>query len=202
MPNVKYSASMVSCLFWLQETRKTAELIQKGLSLSEIRVKAVEDNIYQVRAADRAIRIAGISFKRMTALPMQLQSQFIDADIKTAKLILLLAIMKTDLLFYEFMHTVFKQAVILGEKSLADNATTIFFDRKLSESNEVAAFSESVIKKLKQAYIKVLVEADILSSAKDKLIRIPMVDYRLKAAMRQEGMLPYLFALTGEDSHE
>ena len=199
---MEYSASMVSCLFWLQESRKTAELMQQGLSLAEIRAKAVAENLYQVNAPDRATRIAGVSYKRMSALSEQLRSQFIVSDVKTAKLILLLAIMKTDLLFYEFMHTVFKQSILLGEKRLSDRATAVFFDTKIAEHTDVASFSESAIKKLKQTYIKILVEAEILSSAKEKIIQPPMVDYRLQHAVREAGMLPYLSALTGEDCYE
>lgn len=201
MSNYKYSASMVSCLFWLQETRKTAELMEQGHTLEEIRVKAVEENIYQVRATDRAIRIVGVSVKRLSALSEQLRRQFLVADIKNAKLILLLAILKTDLLFYEFMHTTFKEAVILGEKSLTDSAITIFFDTKIAESREVAAFSEGVIKKLKQVYVKTLVEADILSDIRQKLIQLPLIDYRLYDALEKAGMLPYVTTLTGDDYH-
>lgn len=199
---MEYSASMVSCLFWLQESRKTAELMQHGMTLAEIRRQAVGDNIYQVRASDRATRIAGVTCRRMEALSEHLRTQFISSDIKTAKLILLLAIMKTDLLFYEFMHSTFKQSIILGEKRLPDSATTIFFDRKIAENTEVAAFSENAVKKLKQTYIKLLVEADMLSSAKEKTIQPPLVDYRLNNAVREAGMLPYLSTLTGEDIYE
>ncbi len=201
MSNSNYSASMVSCLFWFQETRKTAELIYSGCSAQEIREKAVTDNIYQVRSPDRAVRIVGVSFKRLAALNEELLSQFIQADIKTAKLILLLAIMKTDLLFYEFMHTVFKQTVVLGQKSLSDSNINVFFDSKISESAEVAAFSESAIKKLKQTYVKFLIEANILTSAKDKYVQMPMIDYRLHAIIKEAGFLPYLSTLTGEEEN-
>lgn len=199
---MEYSASMVSCLFWLQESRKTAELMQQGLSLAEIRARAVVENLYQVTAPDRATRIAGVTYKRMSTLSEQLLSQFIASDFKTAKLILLLSIMKTDLLFYEFMHTVFKQSILLGEKKLSDRATGVFFDNKIGEHTEVASFSESTIKKLKQTYIKILVEAELLSSAKEKDIQPPMIDYRLQHAAQVAGMLPYLSALTGEDCYE
>ena len=199
MENRTYSAGMVSCLFWFQETRKTAEMMRGGLTLPEIRAKAVEENIYQVRSPERATRIAGVSFKRLATLDTPLQSLFLTADIKTAKLILLLSIMKTDLLFYEFMHTTLKQTVILGQRALPDSAVTLFFDRKISESPEVAAFSENAIRKLKQIYIKVLVEADILTSSKDRVIQTPMIDYRLHDAVAAAGMLPYLAVLTGEE---
>lgn len=197
-----YSASMVSCLFWLQETRKTAELMHDGLTLQEIRKKAVADNLYQVHSPDRATRIAGVSYKRLAALNEPLRSWFLSADIKTAKLILLLAIMKTDLLFYEFMHSAFKQTVVLGEKTLTDSAINVFFDRKIAENPEVASFSETAIRKLKQIYVKVLAEADVLSSVKERLIRLPMIDYRLHAAVVEARMLPYLATLTGEDTDE
>lgn len=51
-----YSASMVSCLFWLQETRKTAELMHDGLTLQEIREKAVSDNIVSVLNTDEVLQ--------------------------------------------------------------------------------------------------------------------------------------------------
>lgn len=196
---MEYSASMVSCLFWLQESRKTAQLMSKGLSISEIRTVAVDENIYQVRTAERAIRIAGATYKRLHALPGELLQHFISADLATARLILLISIMRTDLLFYEFMHTVFRQSIVLGESVLSERAVNIFFDTKIAESSEVAGWTEQAIKKLKQVYIKNLVESGLLSSAKDRKIIAPMIDYRLQKLLRAAGLLPYLSALTGED---
>lgn len=197
MGQKNYSAGSVSCLFWLQETRKTAELMEQGVSLADIRTQAADENIYQVKSAKRAIGIAGACHKRVSALSDELRSQFIRTDIKTAKLILLLAIMKTDLLFFEFMHTAVKQAIVLGEKSIAESASTMFFNRKIEESPEVAAFSESAIAKLKQTYIKYLVEADILSSVAERTIQPIMIDYRLQDAVARANMMPYLATLTG-----
>ncbi len=197
-----YSASAVSCLFWLQETRKTAELMHEDLTLQEIRGKAVKDNLYQVKSPGRANRIAGVTYRRLAALDEPLRSQFVSADIRTAKLILLLAIMKTDLLFYEFMHTVFKQTIVLGQKALTDSAINVFFDEKIAESPGVAAFSEASIRKLKQIYVKMLAEAGVLTSAKERRIQLPMIDYRLHAAVVEARMYPYLATLTGEDADE
>lgn len=196
---MEYSASMVSCLFWLQESRKTAQLMSKGLSISEIRTVAVDENIYQVRTAERAIRIAGATYKRLNALQSELLQHFISADLATARLILLISIMQTDLLFYEFMHTVFRQSIVLGESVLSERAVNVFFDAKIAESPEVAGWTEQAIKKLKQVYIKNLVESGLLSSAKDRKIIAPMIDYRLQNLLRAAGLLPYLSALTGED---
>lgn len=107
--------------------------------------------------------------------------------------------MQTDLLFYEFMHTVFRQSIVLGESVLPERAVNVFFDAKIAESAEVAGWTEQAIKKLKQVYIKNLVESGLLSSAKDRKIIAPMIDYRLQNLLRAAGRLPYLSALTGED---
>lgn len=196
---MKYSASMVSCLFWLQESRKTAQLMSRGLSIFEIRRVATDENIYQVRTAERSIRIAGATHKRLYALPNELLQHFVLADLATARLILLIAIMQTDLLFYEFMHTVFRQSIVLGERVFPDRAVNVFFDSKIAESSEVAGWTEQAIKKLKQVYIKNLVESGLLSSAKERKIIAPLIGYRLQNLLRAAGLLPYLSALTGDD---
>ena len=103
------------------------------------------------------------------------------------------------MLFYEFMHTVFRQSIVLGESVLSERAVNVFFDTKIAESSEVAGWTEQAIKKLKQIYIKNLVESGLLSSAKDRKIIAPMIDYRLQNLLRAAGLLPYLSALTGED---
>lgn len=50
----------------------------------------------------------------------------------------------------------------------------LFFDNKIRQSETVAAWSGSAIKKLKQIYVKLLIEAGLLNSAADKKIMVPM----------------------------
>ncbi|MEG1683622.1 MAG: DUF1819 family protein, partial [Oscillospiraceae bacterium] len=64
---------------------------------------------------------------------------------------------------------------------------------------EVAGWTEQAIKKLKQVYIKNLVESGLLSSAKERKIVAPLIDYRLQETLKAAGLLSYLSALTGED---
>ncbi|MEG0591386.1 MAG: DUF1819 family protein [Lachnospiraceae bacterium] len=196
---MEYSAGMVSCLFWLSETRKTAELMLQGKTIEKIRVLAITENIYQVKAADRAKRIAGVSWKRLSSLSKELLEILVVCDLPTAKLIVLLSIMKTDTLFFEFMHTVFKSAVILGEPTLSDGGINVFFDEKIRQSETVAAWSDRAIKKLKQTYSKLLIEAGLLTCASDKKIQVPMIDYKLRSIILRAGFANCLSTLTGEE---
>lgn len=196
---MEYSASMVSCLFWLNETRNTVPYYLDGVSITEMRKIAVEQNLYQVRAEDRCKRIAGVAYKRLDALTPELIELFKDTDINTASVILLISIMKTDLLFFEFMHTVFKKTIQLGQKQIQDSDIKIFFEEKITQSDVVARFSESAIAKLKQTYIKVLINAGIVEDANTKRIKNPYIDYNLQNILKQNGYGPYLSTMTGMD---
>jgi hypothetical protein len=196
---MKYSAGMVSCLFWLSETRKTAELLIGGKTKNEIKELALKENIYQVRAEDRALRILGVALKRLESLPEGLVIQIATGDIRTVRLLVLISVMKTDLLFFEFVHEVHRQAIILGEYKITDRAINTFFDEKIAQSEVVARWSDSAIKKLKQCYTKVLSEAGVLDSATgERKIIIPPLDYKLRKLLEDNNLTAYINAIMGE----
>lgn len=196
---MEYSAGMVSCLFWLSETRKTAELLMSDNTKSKIKELALKENIYQVRAEDRIRRIYGVAFKRLESLPAVLVGQIANGDIGTVRLLVLISIMKTDILFFEFVYEVHRQAIILGENKITDRAINTFFDEKKAQSEVVAKWSESAIKKLKQCHTKMLFEAGVLNSANgERKIVIPTVDYKMRELLEIHHLTAYLNAITGE----
>ncbi|MGI6066020.1 MAG: DUF1819 family protein [Bacillota bacterium] len=197
---MEYSAGMVSYLFWLSETRKTAELLINGKDKNEIKELAIKENIYQARSEDRKRRIFGVAIKRLETLPDSLVEQIAYGDIGTVKLLVLISIMKTDRLFFEFVYNVHRQAIILGENKITDRAINTFFDDKKAQSQVVAGWSESAINKLKQCCTKMLFEAGVLKSATgDRNIIIPSVDYKLRWLLEENNLKIYLNAITGEE---
>ena len=62
---MEYSAGLTSKLFWLQESRKTAEYMLKGYSRAELREIAWEENIYQVKAEYRAYEVFNGTYRRL-----------------------------------------------------------------------------------------------------------------------------------------
>ena len=194
---MEYSAGTVSCLFWYTETQKTAELILQNKTLEEIRQIANDENIYQVRAADRARRIAGVCYKRLVPLGEEIQKEIAYENPEMGKIMLLIGIMKTDLLFYEFMHLVVKHAILIGTKRIEDVEVNNFFEDKIRESEVVARFSDSAIYKLKQTYVKMLVEAGFVDNTKDKNILVPFISERIISMLRKMDLLPYLSCING-----
>ncbi|MBU4541897.1 MAG: DUF1819 family protein [Firmicutes bacterium] len=196
---MEYSAGMVSSLFWLSETRKTALLLQDGNDVVAIRDLAQTENIYQVKNEIRARKMANVIIKRLHSLPDDCLELIVTADIATVKLIILISIMKTDRLFFEFIHQVYRPAILLGETVITDRAINSFFDEKKQQNETVAAWSEITTKKLKQQYIKNLLEAGVIQNKEEqRKIIIPLVDYNLRKILEDHGFTAYLNAITGE----
>ena len=190
---------MVSCLFWLNETLKTIPYYLDKISISEMKKIVVAQNLYQVRAEDRCKRIAGVIYKRLNTLNIDLIEEMKNSDINTARTIHLISIMKSDLLFFEFMNLVFKKTLQLGKKNLEVADIKNFFDEKIAQSEEVANFSTSAIAKLKQTYVKFLIESEIVENAKTKKILIPYIDYRIQDLLKKSDCGIYLSTITGID---
>ena len=78
---MEYSAGLTSKLFWLQESRKTAEYILKGYTRAEMKKIAWEENIYQVKAEYRAYEVLNGTYRRVSALPEAVLQAFITCGV-------------------------------------------------------------------------------------------------------------------------
>ena len=113
---MEYSAGLTSKLFWLQESRKTAEYILKGYTRTGMKKIAWEENIYQVKAEYRAYEVLNGTYRRVSALPEAVLQAFITCGVETAKILNLIAILMDSRLFFEFLHEVYDEKIRLGEK--------------------------------------------------------------------------------------
>jgi len=197
--SMKYSAGLVSKSFWYLESKKTANYMLDGLNREQIRDLAIEDNIYQVESEYRTKRIANAIYFRLNSLPEIILENLVKSDIATSKILVLISIMKTDRLFFEFMHEVFRNNIILGNFSLTDRDINVFFQDKKAQSDIVVKWVDSTIKRLKYEYIRMLNEAGLLKVDSNKReIVIPFLDYRVKQHLIDNDMAQYVYAVTGE----
>lgn len=195
---MEYSAGLTSKLFWLQESRKTAGYILEGYSKADIRKIAWEENIYQVKAEYRAYEVLNGTYRRISALPEAVLQAFTTCDVETAKVLNLIAILKDSRLFFEFMHDVYDEKLRIGEPEITDRDLNVFFADKAMQSEMVAGWTDTAVKKLKQCFCRMLYEADILeNSAKPRTIRQIHIDYRTEELLKRNGLEAYLNAVKG-----
>ena len=181
---MKYSAGLASTSFWFIESKKIAELILEGYSKNEILEMALKENIFQVERETRIKQIVNGVYRRLNSFPKEILECFINVDVNSARVFVLISILKNDKLFFEFMHEV---------------DFDLFFDNKSYQSEIIDSWTDDTVARLKRGYRNMLSEAGVLNtSKKEKVITIPFIDLKLQKLLVDNDYGPYLFAITCE----
>lgn len=104
-----YSAGLMSQSFWFIEFKKVVKLASDGKSQNDIKTACVEENLLGAVNPYRAKRVAGYLTNRVSALDAREIQMFIESDLATQKLLNLIAVLRTDRLFFEFLFEVYPQ---------------------------------------------------------------------------------------------
>lgn len=196
---MQYNSNLLRDSFWLNETRKTAELILEGLSKEEIMDLSLNENIFGQNSERRKRDIVQTMYKRLNDFPEEILEYFLRVDVTSAKIFVLISILRNDRLFFEFMYEVFREHILIGNYILRGRDFDIFFNNKATQNEKVDSWSESNIYRLSSRYRTVLNEAGVLdNSGDDKQIIVPFVDLRLKNMLIEKGFGPFVFVITGE----
>lgn len=198
---MEYSAGSVCKLFWYIETKETVKLLRDN-DIDDVKSMVVSNNLFQQKSEERLKREFNAIKERLTSLPESLRFMIDDSDINTSKLIVLISIMASDRLFFEFMYEVFREKIRMEEEVLKDSDLNIFFRSKQEQSEVCAKWTDKGIKKLKQTFQKYMLEASLLrnsdGSRDEKIVVKPYIDMELREELLKNGMDKYLYALTGE----
>lgn len=194
----KYSAGLVSRSFWYGEFSKFIDLINQGTDWDEIKKLAVKDNFFKQSSSDRALRMYQTLKTRIDTLNNRYFELFPSLDPLNQKIVNLIAIMNTDKLFSEFMYESFRSELLLGDSKLYDYEVQSFFDRKQTENEQIASWTDETITRLAGAYLSYLRETGLLKNNGDydDVIR-PLMDIRLQDLMRSENENMALASLLG-----
>ena len=196
---MKYNTSLTNSSFWFLESKKVAELILEGYSKNDILNLALKDNIFQVDSENRIKKITNNVYKRLNVFPNDVLEYFVRVDVNSAKVFVLISILKSDKLFFEFMYAVFREHIILGDLTLKNKDFDMFFDNKSYQSDIISSWSEETIERLKRSYITMLSEAGLLNTSNvEKEIKLPFVDLKFKDILLENDFGPYIYSITGE----
>jgi len=194
---MKYSAGLISKSYWYLESKKTAKYMLDGLNRKKIVELAISDNIYQVESEYRSKTIANSIYTRLNSLPEDILEAIVKSDVTTSKILVLISIMKTDRLFFEFMHEVFRNKIITGDLTIEERDLNIFFDGKKIQSEIIDKWVYTTIRSLKSGYLKIITESG-LYNYESKEIKLPIFDYKVQQLLLENDLAPYLYAITGE----
>jgi len=196
---MKYSAGIVSKPFWYQETKKTAKLICDELSKEQIKQKLIIENEYQAQTEYRAKQIFNTAFRRLSALNEYLIRAIAFGDFTTSKILVIISVMCTDKLFFEYVYQVYRKNIIIGENELKDKDYSIFMFEKINQSETIAKWSKRTQSDLKRYYTKILYEAGLIKKNMNGwLISNILIDSEIYMYLINNGYSQYVYAITGE----
>ena len=193
-----YSAGLMSQSCWFVEFKKIVQLLAAGKTEAEIKAECLENNLLGVVKEYRAKRVYGYLIARAKMLDHDAVRLFMKGDLATQKFLNLIAILRGDRLFFEFIYEVYREKVILGQLELEDKDFSIFFRNKGEQSEIVDAWNESTKRHLKSNYLTCMVDANLLrAEGRKRLITKPIVDNSLIWYLKDSGDEAILTAISG-----
>ena len=200
MSNKMYSAGIMAQAFWFNEFRQFLYLINEGYKENEIKKTVIEENLFGAPNEYRAKRMYGYISNRASVIEEDLANVFFSSDLATQKLINLIAVIRNDRLFFEFLYEVYREKIIVGEETLeiADGKT--FFNHKESQDDFLAEWKDTTKRRVQSAYYNFMTEANLLRSEGQKkyVITPPLMDIALERYLQAHGETAIVKAITGE----
>ncbi|MDK8643459.1 DUF1819 family protein [Niallia taxi] len=192
---LEYSSSLNGASFLLFELKQVLKLKQLGLTNLEIRKKVRAENLFQFNNQGRINRALPSIMKRADAIDETLASLILEDSIETGKILNLYVIMKTDLLFFEFMNEVIGEKLHINDYLIEKKDINLFFTSKAEQSEKVAGWSDINIEKLKRAFMQVLFESGILRTRKGKELNRPVINEQIKKHLTHIGDARFIRAM-------
>ena len=199
MKNNQYRLSFTGASFFLFESIELTNLYFECSSWDEAIDSLLSSSVLKkststVRRESREISL------RLKNLSDPLLKKFIAVNPDDVKIILLYAIIKTYPVIKAFCLEVLYEKMLIMDNTLQEYEINAFF-RKQEEANEALdKKADATKKKLKQVMIKILADADILTSTKEKSIIKPYIDTGISRMILEDSDESYLKALLMNDS--
>lgn len=193
-----YSAGLISQSFWFIEMKKVLKLIYNGKTETEIKRACIEENLFGAAKEYRAKRIYGYIWNRVKHLDDKMIEIFLESDLTTQKLINLIAILRSDRLFFEFVYEVYREKNILGVQVLEESDVNIFFKNKEIQDENIAQWTEGTKKRLRSCYFNYLTDANLITVENNqKSITPPILDIAVERYLEIVGDSAIVKAITG-----
>lgn len=195
----KYLTTLNTRPFLYRETKLIAELIDQGMTDEEITEKVIDENIFQVKSVDRRKRFYSEIKKRLDELDEYLLEKLLNSDTSTSKAILLYAILKRDILFYEWMREVVWDKLLTLNYDLTKYDTELFFAKKSEQSDQVRSWGKNTINRLTNAYHQTLIDSELAGSTDESLnLHSSIISSQVEQYLKSEKEKHIVEVLLGE----
>lgn len=189
-----YSASLTRDQFLFRETRIVAKLLDDGLDEEAIFQKVSAENLFQLPTEKSICRLLRPCIRRLKELEDNQAIHMIATQpALVAKQLCLYAMMRDSRLVAEFMVTVVGEKYRQHTSNFSRSDVNIFFMHLTEQSDQVAQWSESTIKKIGGVLMNILVQNEYISNPRAKELQPVFLQSPVRDAIKRhqdEWMLP------------
>ena len=190
-----YNGALTAEQFLFYEIRIVAKQYLEEKSIDEIIEYIQRDNLFQYPTEREVSRLTRACHKRLVALDNdKLVYELANAPVEVAKQINLYAMMRYNRLVREFMEGLIGQKYRQQDYSYTKKDINVFFSHLQEQNDEVAAWSEQTLMKLKQVLNKCLIETGMLDSVRDTTLNPIFISSELETGIRENNDLTALAA--------
>jgi hypothetical protein len=170
-PAKKYLGDIIGGSIMLRGSRLIAELLLTEPNTEQWSQKIENENILQKTSIPSAKRFASTMKKRLAPMGKEFLEAVIDADDNLAMQLLLLGTMNDSPILADFMKTVLADAHRTYKEKIENDAWLEFYEERSRVIPELNNFSESSINKMGSNVIKILADANYLSTTRNKILQ-------------------------------
>ena len=190
-----YNGALTAEQFLFYEIRIVAKQYLEEKSIDEIIEYIQRDNLFQYPTEREVSRLTRACHKRLVALDNdKLVFELANAPAEVAKQINLYAMMRYNRLVREFMEGLIGEKYRQHDFSYTKKDINVFFSRLREQNDDIAAWSEQTIAKLKQVLTKCLIETEMLDSFRDHNLNPIFISAELESGIRENNDLTALSA--------
>lgn len=190
-----YNGGLTAEQFLFYEIRIVSKQYLEGKSIDEIIESIKRDNLFQYPTERKISKLARACHRRIVALDnKKLAYELANSPLEVAKQINLYAMMRYNRLVREFMTDIIGEKYRQHDFSYTKKDINVFFSRLREQNDDIAAWSEQTITKLKQVLTKCLIETEMLDSFHARELNPIFISEELESGIRENNDLTALSA--------
>lgn len=183
-----YSGALTAEQFLFYEIRIASRFYLDGVSLEEAAAEIQEQNLFQYPTEREVKRMTRACYKRLDALENhELIRALSNAPAEIAKQINLYAMMRYNLLVWDFMVQLIGEKYKTHDMSLTPKDVNGFFARMQAQSDQISGWSDKTIKKIRGVLLRALAETGYIDTVRATVLNPVLISQELEAGIRENG---------------
>lgn len=194
----RYTAGLTGEIFLFNESRILAGFLSRGEDVDALRARNLTENLIMYKKESSLKRVSPPIFRRLATMSPGALEIFVSADLESSRILLLIAIAKTDRLVRDFLMTVYADKLAVKASKIEKSDIERYFESVYAEEPLLRDKSDATKMKLKQQLLKNMVEAGLVKKQGDSFaVTRPNITTRLANQLTADGDAEYLKALGG-----